>query len=71
MNNKMITIPYADAIEYGENTSALFKACLLYTSLGKEDSVNEKHLSPDCAALASAAVPIIIPMKGGKRRNAG
>ena len=22
MNNKMITIPYADAIEYGENTSA-------------------------------------------------
>ena len=32
MNNKMITIPYADAIEYGENTSALFKACLLYTS---------------------------------------
>ena len=26
MNNKMITIPYADAIEYGENTSALFKA---------------------------------------------
>ena len=32
MNNKMITIPYVDAIEYGENTSALFKACLLYTS---------------------------------------
>ena len=28
------------------------------------------HL-PDCAALASAAVPIIIPTKGGKRRNAG
>ena len=26
MNNKTITIPYADAIEYGENTSALFKA---------------------------------------------
>ena len=26
MNNKMITSPYADAIEYGENTSALFKA---------------------------------------------
>ena len=26
MTNKMITIPYADAIEYGENTSALFKA---------------------------------------------
>ena len=25
----------------------------------KEDSVNENHLSPDCAALASAAVPII------------
>ena len=25
MNNTMITIPYADAIEYGENTSALFK----------------------------------------------
>ena len=24
MNNKMITIPYVDAIEYGENTSALF-----------------------------------------------
>ena len=35
--------------------------------LGKEDSVNENHLSPDCAALASAAVPIIIPTKGGKR----
>jgi len=31
--------------------------------LGKEDSVNENHLSPDCAALASAAVPIIIPRK--------
>ena len=29
------------------------------------------HLSPDCAALASAAVPIIITTKGGKRRNAG
>ena len=29
----------------------------------KEDSVNENHLSPDCAALASAAVPIIIPRK--------
>ena len=25
MNNKMITIPYADAIEYGENTSALIR----------------------------------------------
>ena len=23
--------------------------------LGKEDSVNENHLSPDCAALAEAA----------------
>ena len=39
--------------------------------LGKEDSVNENHLSLDCAALAVTAVPIIIPMKGGKRRNAG
>ena len=27
MNNKMITIPYADAIEYGENTSALLRLC--------------------------------------------
>ena len=25
--------------------------------LGKEDSVNENHLSPDCAALAEAAFP--------------
>jgi hypothetical protein len=39
--------------------------------LGKEDSVNENYLSPDCAALVVAAVPIIIPTKGGKRRNAG
>ena len=30
MNNKMITIPYADAIEYGENTSALFKLSLIH-----------------------------------------
>ena len=33
MNNKMITIPYADAIEYGENTSALFKALWELTDL--------------------------------------
>ena len=33
MNNTMITIPYADAIEYGENTSALFKALWELTDL--------------------------------------
>ena len=27
--------------------------------LGKEDSVNENHLSPDCAALAEAAFPYL------------
>ena len=27
MNNKMITIPYADAIEYGENVSSLKFLC--------------------------------------------
>ena len=27
MTNKMITIPYADAIEYGENTSARLRLC--------------------------------------------
>ena len=40
MNNKMITIPYADAIEYGENTSALFKALWELTDLiGKNGAV--------------------------------
>ncbi|WP_270820638.1 hypothetical protein [[Eubacterium] hominis] len=37
----------------------------------KKEVRHEEHLSPDCAALAEAAVPIIIPKKGGKRRNAG
>ena len=36
MNNKMITIPYADAIEYGENTSALFKALCCDRTVGKK-----------------------------------
>ena len=38
MNNKMITIPYADAIEYGENTSALFKALWELTDLIRLES---------------------------------
>jgi hypothetical protein len=37
----------------------------------KKEVRHEAYLSLDCAALAVAAVPIIIPKKGGKRRNAG
>ena len=43
MNNKMITIPYADAIEYGENTSALFKALWVLTDLIRLESNLKKH----------------------------
>ena len=43
MNNKMITIPYADAIEYGENTSALFKALWELTDLIRLESNLKKH----------------------------
>ena len=43
MNNKMITIPYADAIEYGENTSALFKALWELTDLIRLESDLKKH----------------------------
>ena len=43
MNNKMITIPYADAIEYGENTSALFKALWELTDLIQLESDLKKH----------------------------
>ena len=43
MNNKMITILYADAIEYGENTSALFKALWELTDLIRLESELKKH----------------------------
>lgn len=43
MNNKMITIPYADVIEYGENTSALFKALWELTDLIRLESELKKH----------------------------
>ena len=43
MNNKMITILYADAIEYGENTSALFKALWELTDLIRLESDLKKH----------------------------
>ena len=43
MNNKMITIPYADAIEYGENTSALFKTLWELTDLIRLESDLKKH----------------------------
>ena len=43
MNNKMITIPIADAIEYGENTSALFKALWALTDLIRLESNLKKH----------------------------
>ena len=46
MNNKMITIPYADAIEYGENTSALFKALWELTDLIRLDSLAYLHGQP-------------------------
>ena len=37
------TIPYADAIEYGENTSALFKALWELTDLIRLESDLKKH----------------------------
>ena len=40
------------------------RTCIIGEKKGKEVK-HENHLSPDCAALASAAVPIIIPRKGG------
>ena len=43
MNNKMITMPYADAIEYGENTSALFQALWELTDLIRLESDLKKH----------------------------
>ena len=43
MNNKMITIPYADAIEFVENTSALIKALLELTDLIRLESDLKKH----------------------------
>lgn len=43
MNNKMITIPYVDAIEYGENTSTLFKALWELTDLIRLESDLKKH----------------------------
>ena len=43
MTNKMITIPYADAIEYGENTSALFMALWELTDLIRLESDLKKH----------------------------
>ena len=43
MNNTMITITYADAIEYGENTSALFKALWELTDLIRLESDLKKH----------------------------
>ena len=43
MTNKMFTIPYADAIEYGENTSALFKALWELTDLIRLESDLKKH----------------------------
>ena len=42
MNNTMITIPYADAIEYGENTSALFKALWELTDLIRLETEESK-----------------------------
>ena len=49
MNNKMITIPYADAIEYGENTSALFKALWELTDLIRlESNLKKHHRLPPC-----------------------
>lgn len=46
MNNKMITIPYADAIEYGENTSALFKALWELTDLIRLESDLRSIIAP-------------------------
>ena len=61
MNNKMITIPYADAIEYGENTSALFKACLLYTSfINQAVTVLQTLVIALGAGLAVMGLPVAI-----------
>jgi hypothetical protein len=46
------------------------RTCIIGRKMKKEVR-HEEHLSPDCAALAVTAVPIIIPRKGGKRSNAG
>ena len=46
MNNKMITIPYADAIEYGENTSALFKALWELTDLADWKAISRSIIAP-------------------------
>lgn len=43
MNNKMITMPYAVAIEYAENTTALFKALWELTDLIRQESDLKKH----------------------------
>ena len=43
MNNKMITMPYAAAIEYAENTTALFKALWELTDLIRQESDLKKH----------------------------
>ena len=43
MNNKMITMPYATAIEYAENTNALFKALWELTDLIRHESDLKKH----------------------------
>ena len=54
MNNKMITIPYADAIEYGENTSALFKALWELTDLIQLESDLKKHHRAYCLLYTSS-----------------
>lgn len=43
MNNKMITMPHAAAIEYAENTTALFKALWELTDLIRQESDLKKH----------------------------
>lgn len=43
MNNKMITMSYADGIEYTENTEALFKALWELTDLIRQESELKKH----------------------------
>ena len=56
MNNKMITIPYADAIEYGENTSTLFKA----VGADRSDPTGKQP---------QEASPRLPPCEGGHRRK--
>ena len=43
MNNKMITMSYADAIEYTQNTEALFAALWELTDLIRQESDLKKH----------------------------